>query len=48
MGKFRIISEFLYLTISIVVFFDYLFKIDDERKNFILIFELLSFFNVFV
>jgi len=44
MGKFRIISEFLYLIISVVLTLDYIFGDNsDERKNFILIFALLSF-----
>ena len=41
---YKVISEFLYLLISVILTLDYFFgQNDDDRKNIILIFALLSF-----
>jgi len=44
MSKFRIISEYLYLIISVILTIDYFIGNNvNEKKNFILIFAILSF-----
>ena len=41
---YKVISEFLYLLISVILTLDYFFgQNDDDRENIILIFALLSF-----